>query len=232
MMLVSFFSIFLSYNLFFFKKKNINFFQEDVYLFFYLIILIVLFFLLFNHNHNFGSLLLSIASSISNIGISLENSPKNLSFIFLILSIIGGSFFSTSSGIRFFKLYTLFKFSINNLISGVRPKNIFTNKHFLFDVSFSKIEINKYFLSLIIFILSLFILSSLLSVSGISFEKSFKLAVLTLMNTVNSTMYDFIDFDFQELNFFTKYYLIIFMIIGRVEFLTLLIIIKKFLFRN
>ena len=34
-MLVSFFSIFLSYNLLFFKRKNINFFQEDIYLFFY-----------------------------------------------------------------------------------------------------------------------------------------------------------------------------------------------------
>ena len=231
-MLVSFFSIFLSYNLFFFKRKNINFFQEDIYLFFYFITLIIIFHLLLNQNYNFSSLLLSITSSISNIGISLEDSPKNLSFIFLILSIIGGSFFSTSSGIRFFKLYTLFKFSINNLISGVRPKNIFSNKHFLFDIKFSNIEINKYFLSVIIFILTLFILTSFLTFSGISFDRSFKLATLTLMNTVNSSMYDFIDFNFQELHFLIKHYLIIFMIIGRVEFLTLLIIIKKFLFKN
>ena len=46
---------------------------------------------------------------ITNIGISLDQSPKNLSFIFLILIIIGGSFFSTSSGIRLLKLYALFK---------------------------------------------------------------------------------------------------------------------------
>jgi len=115
---------------------------------------------------------------------------------------------------------------------GVRPKNIFSNKNFLFDFRFSQVEINKYFLSVIIFILTLSILTSFLTVSGISFEKSFKLAVLTLMNTVNSSMYGFIDFNFQELHFLIKYYLIIFMIIGRVEFLTLLIIIKKFLFKN
>ena len=48
MMLVSFFSIFLSYNLFFIKNKNISFFQEDIYLFIYLVILIFLFFLFFN----------------------------------------------------------------------------------------------------------------------------------------------------------------------------------------
>jgi trk system potassium uptake protein TrkH len=52
------------------------------------------------------------------------------------------------------------------------------------------------------------------------------------MNTVNSSMFDLIYFNFQELQFFTKYYLIIFMIIGRVELLTLLIICKKFLFKN
>ena len=232
MMLVSFFSIFLSYNLFFIKNKNISFFQEDIYLFIYLVTIIFLFFLFFNSDYNFSVIFLSLTSSISNIGFSLDDSPQNLSFMFLILVIIGGSFFSTSSGIRFLKLYALFKFSINDLISHVKPKNVFLNRNFLLNTSFQKLEIDKYFLSVLIFILSLFLLTSFLSVSGISLESSFKLSILTLMNTVNSSMYDMNYFDFQELQFFTKYYLIIFMIIGRVELLTLLIICKKFLFKN
>ena len=232
LMLISFFSIFLSYNLFFVKNKDINFFQEDIYLFLYLITLIATFFLLFNFDYNFSVILLSLTSSISNIGISLEKSPEDLSFLFLILVIIGGSFFSTSSGIRFLKLFALFKFSINDLISHVRPKNIFVNRHLFLDISFKKNEINKYFLSVIIFVISLFILISLLSISGLSLENSFKLSILTIMNTVNSSMYGLSDFNFQELRFFTKYYLIIFMIIGRVELLTLLIICKKLLFKN
>jgi len=226
LMLISFFSIFLSYNLFFIKSKNISFFQEDIYLFIYLITLIFLFFLLFNFEYNFSVILLSLTSSISNVGVSLDHLPQNLSFMFLILVIIGGSFFSTSSGIRFLKLYALFKFSINDLISHVRPKNVFLN------ISFQKVEINKYFLSVLIFIISLFLLTSFLSASGISLESSFKLSILTLMNTVNSSMYGIDYFNFQELQFFTKYCLIIFMIIGRVELLTLLIIFKKFLFKN
>jgi trk system potassium uptake protein TrkH len=52
------------------------------------------------------------------------------------------------------------------------------------------------------------------------------------MNTVNSPMYGLTDFNFEQLNILTKYYLIIFMIIGRVELLTLLIIFKKYLFKN
>jgi trk system potassium uptake protein TrkH len=144
----------------------------------------------------------------------------------------GGSFFSTSSGIRFLKIYALFKFSINELISHAKPKNVFLNKNLLLDTSFEKTEIYKYFLSILIFIVSLLVLTSLLTISQVSFENSFKLSILTLMNTVNSSMHDLNAFDFENLNFFTKYYLIIFMIIGRVELLTLLIICKKFLFKN
>jgi trk system potassium uptake protein len=230
-MLISFFSIFLSYNLFFFKSKNINFFYEDIYLFIYLIVLLILFYIFFNINYNFSTLLLSLTSSISNSGISMNDNFDNISFIFLILSIVGGSFFSTSSGIRFLKLFSLFKFSINNLISHVKPKSIFINKNFSLDTNMKIGEINRYFLSVIIFVISLLILTSFLTFSGISFEIAFKLSILTLMNTVNSSMHSLSDFNFQDLQFFTKYCLIIFMIIGRVELLTLLIICKKFLFK-
>ena len=67
---------------------------------------------------------------------------------------------------------------------------------------------------------------------NIDFESSFKLAILTLMNTVNSSAYGLSDLDFNNLHFFTKYFMIIFMIIGRVELLSLLLIVKKFLFKN
>jgi len=191
-----------------------------------------MFFIFFNFNNNFASLFLSLASSVSNIGLSLNDSPENLTFVFLILSIIGGSLFSTSSGIRFLKLYALFKYSINDMISHVKTKNVFINKHIYLKINFEKKEVDKYFLSLIIFIISLLFLTSLLTISGINFEDGFKLAILTLMNTVNSDMYGLENFEFQELHFFTKYYLIIFMIIGRVELLTFLIICKKIFFKS
>ena len=44
-MLISFFSLFFTYNLVFFHKRNINFFSEDLYLGFYLIFLVCFFFL-------------------------------------------------------------------------------------------------------------------------------------------------------------------------------------------
>ena len=231
-MLTSFFSIFFAYNLIFFKKRNINFFYEDLHLIIYFIVVISIFFLFFSYNSDFSLSLLSVSTSISNIGFSLNLEKSNLTFIFLILVIIGGSFFSTSSGLRFIKIYSLFKYSINQILSFSRPKNIYMNKLIFTKINFDFKEINKYFLTVLIFILSLFILISLLSLSGIEFENSFKLSILTLMNTVNSSIYGLDEFNFNNIHFLTKYTLIFFMIIGRIELLTILLLIKKFLFKN
>jgi len=232
LMLTSFFSIFLLYNLIFTKNHNLIFFNEDIHLFFYLLTLIFIFFIFLNFDNNFIELFLSLTSSVSNIGFSIDSDTANLSFIFLILVMIGGSFFSTSSGIRFLKIYSLFKYSINEILSYSRPKNIFINKHLFSKEFFQLNEIYKYFLSIVIFIISLLFLTFLLTLSGVDFESSFKIAILTLMNTVNSSTYGLNDFSFYDLQFFTKYYLIFFMIMGRLELLTLLIICKKFLFKN
>ena len=232
LMLVSFFSIFLSYNLIFIKNRNVDFFYEDLNLLYYFLVLLLIFFFFLNTNNDFVSLFFSLTSSVSNIGISLDNPPENLSFIFLILLIIGGSFFSTSSGIRFLKLYSLFKYSINEILSYSRPKNIYVNKILFTKINFRESEIYKYFLSVLIFVISLLLLTTLLTSGGIDFESSFKLSILTIMNTVNSSMYGLNGFNFYDLHFFTKFYLILFMIIGRIELLTLLIICKKFLFKN
>jgi trk system potassium uptake protein TrkH len=232
LMLTSFFSIFFSYNLIFFKNKNVNFFYEDLHLIIYFVVIVTIFFLFFSFNNNFSNNLLAISSSMSNIGFSLESKQSNLSFIYLILVIIGGSFFSTSSGLRFIKIYSLFKYSLNQILSFSRPKNIFMNKLIFTKINFDFNEINKYFLTILVFILSLFLLTILLSLSEINFENSFKLSILTLMNTVNSESYGLADFDFNNLHFFTKYCLIFFMIVGRIELLTILLLMKKFIFKN
>ena len=232
LMLISFFSIFLLYNLIFTKNHNLNFFNEDIHLLLYFLILLSIFFIFFNFDNNFSEIFLALTSSVSNIGFSLNNSSENLSFIFIILVIIGGSFFSTSSGIRFLKIYSLFKYSINEILSYSRPKNIFVNKHLFSKDFFELNEIHKFFLTVLVFIISMLILAFLLTLNGIEFENSFKLSILTLMNTVNSAMFGLADFSFNDLHFFTKYYLIFFMIVGRMELLTVLIICKKFLFKN
>ena len=231
-MLFSFFSLFFIFNLIFFKKKNINYLSEDINILIYLLIVIVLSFIFFNYNNNFLNVLVSISSSVSNIGISFEQVPKNLVFVFLILVILGGSFFSTSSGLRVIKVLTLIKFSLNNLLSHSKPNQIYSNKLSLNKISANINDINKYFFAIIIFIFSLFLITILLTISNLDFEVSFKLGILTIMNTVNSEMYTLANLDFYNFNIFSKISLIIFMIIGRIELLTVIILLKKFLFKN
>ena len=232
LMLFPFFSLYLFYNIFFLKNKTLNFFAEDIYLFIYFLFLISIFFILFNFNYDFSSILFSLTSSMSNIGISLINSPESLWFIYLIIIVIGGSFFSTSSGLRLLKIFFLFRYSINEILSYSKPNYIYTNKFKLIETSIDQKDINKYFLSVLIFIISLLLIISLFTIFHINFDEAFKLGILTLMNTVNSSMYDLSNFNFIDLNAQSKLVMIVFMIIGRVELLTLLIIAKKFLFKN
>ena len=228
-MLFSFFSIFLFYNIVLNRSKKLNVFYEDFYLLIYLLFLIIIFFIFFNEQNNFPSLLLSIATTISNIGFYLNDSNENMLFVYLILVIIGGSFFSTSSGLRFIKLLALVKFSINDLLSHAKPKHVLLSKSILFFKIVEKKDLNKYFLSLIIFIISMFMLTLLLTITNINYSEAFRISILTLMNTVNSSLFGLNDYNFNDINIFTKIILMFFMIIGRVELLTLLILMKKFL---
>ena len=231
-LLISFFGLFFLYNVFLIKNKGLKSIQEDLYLLFYLLFVYSIFFIFSDKNIDFNYLFLAISSSVSNVGISLEKTPQKFAFIFLLLIIVGGSFFSTSSGLRFVKIYSLIKFSINELISHSKPKNIFLNKLAFSDKNMNLDDFYKYFLTIIIFIISLIMLSSILSIMGLSIDEAFKLSILTLMNTVNSTMTGLPNFNFQEINHISKYSLILFMIIGRVELITILILCKKFFFKN
>ena len=230
-MLISFFSILLPYNILFIRKKNLSVFTEDYYLLIYFIFLVGFFFIFFNQNNNFPLTLFSLISSISNIGVYFDTNVQ-INFIYLILVIIGGSLVSTSSGLRFLKIYLLTKFSLNELVSHAKPKHVLLNKVLFSKEKIDLNDINKYFFTVIIFILSLCLLISLLTLFNIDFDDAFKLGILTLMNTVNSSLHGLDNLNFAEFPVVLKFILILFMIIGRIEFISILILIKKFVFKN
>ena len=69
-------------------------------------------------------------------------------------------------------------------------------------------------------------------VDEIGFESSFKLSILTLTNTVNSQMYGLENLNFGNLLTSSKISLIIFMIIGKIELVSIFLIFKKILFKD
>ena len=88
------------------------------------------------------------------------------------------------------------------------------------------------FLVFITFIISIFLLSSILTFEDLTFEDSFKLSILTLTNTVNSTLFGLDYLSFFDLNNFIKMSLIIFMILGKIEIIAVIYLIRKLILKE
>ena len=226
-LLVSMFNFYLIFNIFN-KKILIREHKEDLYLLFLSIILIFLVYL--NSNSGFD-LIISIVSSLSNSGLSLIKSD-NLSLYFLFITIIGGSLISNTSGIKLARFYILLKISSSEILKLISPNSIINKTIFASDNKITDDNVKISFLIFISFFLSLFILSSLLILDNIGFEKSFKLSILTLTNTVNSELFNMENLNFTNLLTSSKISLIIFMIIGKIELISIFLIFKKILFKD
>ena len=155
-----------------------------------------------------------------------------MGLFFVILTLIGGSVVSNSSGVKFIRIYILFKNAAAEIIKLVRPNNVFNNSIFYSDKKLDNQIISLSFLVFISFFISIFILTSFLVLDKIDFENAFKLSILTITNTTNSELYGLQNLNFSNLFVNTKIFLIIFMIIGKIELISIFILIKKLIFRS
>ena len=227
-LLLSMLNFFLILNIF--EKKILERqHKED----FYLIILSFVFtlFIYFN-NYNGLDIIISVLISLSNSGLSLLNSENNLSLYFLMITALGGSLISNSSGIKFMRIYILLKTSSIEIIKLISPNTIINKNIFNTERKITDEIITITFLIFISFFISLFILSGILTVDDINFEKSFKLSILTITNTTTSAMYGINEFNFADLLTSSKLSIILFMIIGKIELISIFLIIKKMFFKD
>ena len=174
----------------------------------------------------------NVVSSISNSGLSSYNPPNNFYLFFIFLTIIGGSVISNSSGIKFIRIYILFKSSVLEIFKLVSPNIVLDQSILKTEHKINNENINSSFLIFICFFISIFLLSSVLSAEGINFENSFKLSILAITNTVNSSLYGIEEIYFSNLFTSSKFFLILFMVIGKIELLSFFLIIKKVIRRN
>ena len=226
-MFLSMLNFFLVFNIFD-NKILVREHKEDLYLFLLTIILIVL--VSFNNNSGLD-LIVSVISSLTNSGLSLIKS-NNLSLYFLFITIIGGSIVSNTSGIKLARFYILIKITSSEIIKLISPNSVINKTIFSSDRKITDDNVKISFLIFISFFLSLFILSSILVLDDIGFEKSFKLSILTLTNTVNSELFNLENLNFSNLLTTSKISLIIFMIIGKIELISIFLIFKKILFKD
>ena len=125
----------------------------------------------------------------------------------------------------------MIKIYYQEIYNLVKPKNIFNRNLFHSEIKINDEDSKISFLVFISFIIAIFVLSSILTLDDLSFENSFKISILTLTNTVTSTLYGMENLSFLNLNAFTKVSLMIFMIFGKIEIIAVLFLLKKFIFR-
>ena len=228
--------IFSTLNIYFFYSlfsnlNNIKKHHEDIIILGGIIFFSLILFFSIGEN-SFLSIFLSVLSSVSNSGISFYEPPKNFFLFFLFLTIIGGSLISNSSGIKFIRIYILFKSTIIELFKLVTPNIVIDRTILKTENKINKENLNSSFLIFICFFISIFILSSVLASDRLNFENSFKLSILTLTNTVNSNLYGLEEVNFSNLLTSSKLSIILFMVLGKIELLSFFLIIKKIIRRN
>ena len=227
-MLISIFNFYLIFNLVD-KKIIINEHKEDLYL---AILAITLILFLYFNNLDLLDVIINVLSSLATSGLTLTKSDNNLSLYFLLITIIGGSLISNTSGIKLTRFFILLKITSAEIIKLISPNSVINKSIFNSENKITDENVKISFLIFISFFLSLFILSSFLVFDNIGFERSFKLSILTLTNTVNSEIYSLQNLDFASLLTSSKISLIIFMIIGKIELISIFLIFKKIFFKD
>ena len=227
-LIISMLNFYLLINLFD-KKVLTRDHREDLYL---IILTLIFFVLIYFTNYKGIDIIISVVSSLANSGLTVVKSDNNLSLYFLLITIIGGSLISNTSGIKLARFYILLKITSSEIIKLISPNSVINKTIFNSNKNISEENIKISFLIFISFFLSLFILSSFLVIDNIGFEKSFKLSILTLTNTVNSEMYNMKNINFSNLLTSSKISLILFMIIGKIELVSIFLIFKKLLFKT
>jgi len=212
-----------------FLLKN---YQEDLHLLSLISLLTLLFYFFFIPNEKFVNIFLAITSSISTSGISTYSPNLDLSLFYILLTIVGGSLISTSSGFKYTRIYILLKISYQEIYRLVKPNTVIDKNLYNSETRIDDQDVKIAFLVFLSFIVSIFILSSILALNNLTFENSFKLAILTLTNTVTSSLYGMDNISFLNLNILTKITLMFFMILGKIEIIAVVYLIKRFIFRE
>ena len=142
---------------------------------------------------------------------------------FLILMFIGGCAGSTTCGIKVFRIQLLYNFLINQLKKIIYPRGIFIVKYDKnnIDDKFMSSVISFIFLYIIIF----FILTALLSLSGLDFITSISGAATSISN-VGPGLGEIIgpNGNFSSLSNSSKWALSLGMILGRLELFAILVL--------
>ena len=232
---------FIAYIKFMSGNKKIFLSDSQIKTFIKLIILsiVILFcFLLIKDNNfslsNIRSVSFNVISILTGTGYVTQGFDKWGSFplfYFLILMFIGGCAGSTTCGVKIFRIQILYKFIINQLKKVIYPRGIFI-------IKYENNTVNDKFLASIIsfiflYIIIFFVLTALLSLTGLDFVTSISGAATSISNVgpgLGSTIGP--NGNFYQLPDVSKWILSTGMILGRLELFAILVLFLPSFWRS
>ena len=151
--------------------------------------------------------------------------------LFLGLMFIGGCAGSTACGLKIFRIHILYKFFVMQLKKYIYPRGVFVLKY-------GENVLNEKFISSIIsfvflYIIIFFIITALLSISGLDFITAVSGAATSISN-VGPGLGGIIgpNGNFSLLSDFSKWILALGMILGRLELFAILVLFLPSFWRN
>ena len=175
---------------------------------------------------SFLSVSFNVISILTGTGYVTDNFSNWGNFpliFFLILMFIGGCAGSTSCGIKIFRVQILYEFFSNQIKKIIYP-------HGIFNLKYGKQNINNKFMSSVIsfiylYVVIFFIVTALLSVSGLDLITSISAAATSISN-VGPGLGDNIgpNGNFSSLSDYSKWILSFAMILGRLELFAILVL--------
>jgi len=215
----------------FYKDAQINFFLKTI-----IISIVIIFIFLLFKNYNSETFLLrhvtfNVVSILTGTGYVTANYSDWGGFpliFFLVLMFIGGCAGSTSCGLKIFRIHILYKFFVMQLKKYIYPRGVFVLKYGdnVLNEKFISSIISFVFLYIIIF----FLITTLLSISGLDFITAISGAATSISN-VGPGLGGVIgpNGNFSLLPDFSKWILTVGMILGRLElFAIILLFIPSF----
>ena len=193
--------------------------------------ILILFIYLGLKNRSFSEIsLMSISFNVISIltgtGYVTENFSNWGNFplvFFLVLMFIGGCAGSTTCGIKIFRVQILFQFFSNQIKKIIYP-------HGIFNLTYQKQNIDDKFMSSVIsfiylYIIIFFIVTALLSLTGLDFVTSISAAATSISN-VGPGLGEMIgpNGNFSNLSDYSKWILSLTMILGRLELFAILVL--------
>ena len=174
---------------------------------------------------------ISIISGTGYISENFENWGNYASVLFLILMFIGGCAGSTTGGLKVFRFQILFKYINLHLKKMLKPHSIIASRFNGKKINETTYESVMSFFFLYIF--TFFISALLLSFSGLDFLTCISASASTISN-VGPGLGSVIgpDGNYGLLNSYSKLVLIITMFLGRLELLTILILLIPSFWRD